>query len=35
VLHVTGDPAGPMTGVLCLGVEPTARRSAIEIASGK
>ena len=21
VLHVTGDPAGPMTGVLCLGVE--------------
>jgi protocatechuate 3,4-dioxygenase beta subunit len=22
VLHVTGDPAGPMTGVLCLGVEP-------------
>ena len=28
VLHVTGDPAGPMTGVLCLGVEPhrTAER---------
>ena len=28
VLHVTGDPTGPMTGVLCLGVEPhlTAER---------